>query len=141
MIISDDPEQVRRVLQGSRRIVVVGCSPKPARDSHAVAKYLLEAGYDVVPVNPGCDAILGQKCYPDLPSVPGKPDLVDVFRKSEAVPPIAEQAVASGAECLWLQMGVVHEEAARRTSEAGLYVVMDRCIMVAHKMLLARFSR
>lgn len=138
MIITEDPEAIRRILLGARTVAVVGCSPKPDRDSHQVAQYLLQKGYDVLPVNPAADEILGRKCYPDLRSIPGKVDIVDVFRAAQHVPPIAQEAVAMGAECLWLQIGIVHEEAARRASDAGLYVVQDRCIATLHRMLVRR---
>lgn len=138
MIITEDPEAIRRILLGARTVAVVGCSPKPDRDSHQVAQYLLQKGYDVIPVNPAAGEILGRKCYPDLKSIPGKVDIVDVFRAAEHVPPIAQEAVSVGAECLWLQSGIVHEEAARRASEAGLYVVQDRCIATLHRMLVRR---
>ncbi len=138
MIISDDPEAVRRVLVGSKTIAVVGCSPKPDRDSHQIARYLIEKGYDVVPVNPAAPEILGRKSYPDLASIPKKVDIVDVFRSAEHVPPIADEAVAMKAECLWLQTGIAHEEAARKASDAGLYVVQDRCIATLHRMLIRR---
>jgi len=138
MIISDDPEAIRRVLVGSRTIAVVGCSPKPDRDSYQIAKYLIEKGYDVVPVNPGQAEILGLKCYPDVKSIPRKVDIVDVFRAPEHIPPIAEDAVAAKAECLWLQTGIVHDDAARKASDAGLYVIQDRCISVAHRTLIRR---
>lgn len=138
MIISDDPEQIRRVLVGSKTIAVVGCSPKPDRDSHSIAKYLLEKGYDVIPVNPVAPEILGRKCYPDLKSIPRKVDIVNVFRAPEHVPPIADEAVGAKAECLWLQTDVVHEGAARKASDAGLYVVMDRCIRTLHAVLVRR---
>jgi hypothetical protein len=136
MIISDDPEAVRRVLKGAKTVAVVGCSPKPERDSHRIARMLIEKGYDVVPVNPAAPEILGRKCFPDLTSIGRKIDIVDVFRDAEHVPPIADEAVAVGAECLWLQTGIVHDEAAKKASDAGLYVVQDRCIAVAHSSLV-----
>ena len=136
MIISEDPELIRRVLIASKTIAVVGCSPKPDRDSHRVAEYLIGKGYDVIPVNPGAAEILGRKCYPDLASVPRKIDIVDVFRAPEHAPAAADGAISAGAECLWLQEGVVHEEAARRASDAGLYVVMNRCIKVLRTILI-----
>jgi len=136
MIISDDPEAIRRVLLGSKTIAVVGCSPKPDRDSHQIAKFLVEKGYDVVPVNPVADKILGLTCYPDVMSIPRKVDIVDVFRASEHIPPIAEEALAAKAECLWLQSGIVHDEAARKASNAGLYVIQDRCIATLHASLI-----
>lgn len=138
MIISDDPEQIRRVLLGSKTIAVVGCSAKPNRDSHTVAKFLIDAGYDVVPVNPALKEILGRRCYPDVASIQKKVDIVDVFRAPEHVPAIVDEAVAAKAECLWLQQEVIHEAAAKKASDAGLYVVMDRCIMTMHRMLVRR---
>lgn len=138
MMITGDPEAIRRVLLGSKRVAVVGCSPKPDRDSHAVAQYLLKAGYEVIPVNPGHTEILGRPCYPDLKSIPGKVDIVDVFRVPEHVPPIADEAIAAKAECLWLQSGIVHEEAAKKADDAGLYVVMDRCIRTLHQALIRK---
>jgi predicted CoA-binding protein len=136
MIISDDPEQIRRVLMGSKTIAVVGCSPKPDRDSHQIARWLIEKGYEVIPVNPAAAEILGKKCYPDVKSIPKKVDIVDVFRGPEHVPPIADEAVAAKAECLWLQSGIAHDEAARKASDAGLYVVQDRCIRTLHSILI-----
>ena len=138
MNISDDPEAVRRVLKGSTTIAVVGASPKPDRDSHQIAKVLLDAGYDVIPVNPAAAEILGQKCYPDLKSIGRKIDIVNVFRSPEHVPPIADEAVAVKAECLWLQSGIEHAQAAKKASDAGLYVVQDRCIATCLRTLLRR---
>ena len=136
MIITDDPEAIRRVLIGSKTIAVVGCSPKPDRDSHQIAKWLIEKGYDVVPVNPGAAEILGRKCYPDVKSLPKKPDIVNVFRASYAVPPIADEAIGAKADCLWLQSGIAHDDAARKASDAGLYVIQDRCIRTLHTVLV-----
>lgn len=138
MIISDDPEQIRRVLLGSRTIAVVGCSPKPDRDSHQIAKFLADKGYDVVPVNPAAPEILGRTSYPDLTSIGRKIDIVNVFRAPEHVPAIAEEAVAVKAECLWLQTDIRHDEAARKASAAGLYVVQDRCIRTLHLVLVRK---
>ncbi len=136
MNISDDPEQVRRVLLGSKTIAVVGCSPKPGHDSHRVAMYLIGKGYDVVPVNPAAAEILGRKCHPDLKSVPKKIDIVDVFRAPGHVPGVADEAIAVRAECLWLQEGAVHAEAAHKADAAGLYVVQGLCIMALHTALV-----
>ncbi len=136
MIITDDPEQIRRLLQAARTVAVVGCSPRPDRDSHQIAQFLVEAGYDVVPVNPAAPEILGRKAYPDVTSIPKKVDIVDVFRAAEHAPAVAEDAVQAKAECFWLQSGIAHEGAARRASDAGLYVVEDRCIRTLHRMLL-----
>lgn len=134
-MIVDDVAGLRRVLQGNRVIAVVGLSPNWNRPSYFAAKYMLEHGYIVIPVNPGATEILGQKCYPDLASIPGQVDLVDVFRKPEDVMPIADQAIRLGAKCLWLQLGVIHREAADKAAAAGLDVVMDRCVKIEYARL------
>lgn len=130
-------DEIAALLRGIRRIAVVGCSPKPWRDSHRVARYLIEVGYDIVPVNPEADAIFGLRVYPSVRDVPGSVDLVDIFRRSELVPPVIEDAIASGAKAVWMQDGVVHEAAAQRAIAAGLAVVMDRCILRDHRAFLA----
>ncbi len=130
------PEEIKRLLETARSVAVVGLSPKPERDSYQVAKYLLEHGYRVIPVNPVVEEVLGQKSYPDLGSLPEPVDIVDVFRRSEFVPPIAEQAVALGAKALWLQLGVRHDQAAALARDKGLLVVQDLCIKVMHHKLL-----
>ncbi len=129
------------ILTESEVIAVVGLSPNPDRDSYHVARYLMGHGYRVIPVNPTVEAVLGQKSYPDLRSVPEKVDVVDVFRRPEQVMPVAEDAIAAGAKVLWLQLGIVNEAAAARAREAGLDVVMDRCIMVEHGALAAGEGR
>lgn len=134
-MIVDDVAGLRRVLLANRVIAVVGLSPNWNRPSYFAAKYMLEHGYTVIPVNPGATEILGQKCYPDLAAVPHKVDLVDVFRKPEDVPPIADQAIRIGARCLWLQLGVINQEAAARAARAGLDVVMDRCVKIEYARL------
>lgn len=116
-------------------IAVVGLSPKEDRPSIDVARYLLDHGYKIIPVNPGQDEILGHKCYPNLSAIPEPVDLVDVFRRPEHCPPIAQEAVAIGAKALWLQLGIVNDDAARIASNAGLLVVMDRCIKIEHARL------
>ena len=128
------------ILRSCRRIAVVGLSPKSVRPSHQVAVYLLSAGYEVVPVNPGQDEILGLKCYPDLESVPGAVDIVDVFRNPGDVPGVVDSAIAIGARVIWLQLGIVHAEAAWKAREAGLTVIMDRCIKIDHQNLLCKSS-
>jgi predicted CoA-binding protein len=110
----DDVAGLRRVLQDNRVIAVVGLSPNWNRPSYFAAKYMLEHGYTVIPVNPGATEILGQKCYPDLAAIPVRVDLVDVFRKPEDAGPIADEAIRIGAKCLWLQLGVIHREAAEQ---------------------------
>src|SRR5436853_1986083 len=128
----DDSDKVRRILKGSRTIAVVGLSAQWHRPSFFAAKYLQEHGYRVIPVNPAYPEILGEKCYPSLLDIPEPVDVVDVFRKPQDVPPIAEEAVRIGAKVLWMQIGVIHEDAARRAREAGLEVIMDRCMKIEH---------
>ena len=134
-MIVDDIAGLRRVLQDNRVIAVVGLSPNWNRPSYFAAKYMLEHGYTVIPVNPGATEILGQKCYPDLAAVPVKVDLVDVFRKPDDAGPIADEAIRIGARCLWLQLGVINREAADKASAAGLDVVMDRCVKIEYARL------
>ena len=134
-MIVDDIAGLRRVLQENRVIAVVGLSPNWNRPSFFAAKYMLEHGYTVIPVNPGASEILGQKCYPELAAIPVKVDLVDVFRKPEDAGPIADEAIRIGARCLWLQLGVSHREAAERAAAAGLDVVMDRCVKIEYARL------
>lgn len=130
-------ETLRRILGNNKTIAVVGMSPQWHRPSHFVGKYLMEHGYRVVPINPACAEILGLKSYPDLASAAADQpiDMVDCFRKSADIPPLAEQAIAIGAKCLWLQIGVVHEESAAKARAAGLDVVMDRCCKIEHGRL------
>ncbi|MCX7165711.1 MAG: CoA-binding protein [Rhodocyclales bacterium] len=134
-MIIDDVAGLRRVLQGNRVIAVVGLSPNWNRPSYFAAKYMLEHGYTIVPVNPGASEILGQKCYPDLAAIPVKVDMVDVFRKPEDVMPIADTAIRIGAKCLWLQLGVINQQAADKASAAGLDVVVDRCVKIEYARL------
>lgn len=127
--------QTTEILASARTIAVVGLSHKRYRPSHGVAEYLKRAGYRIVPVNPHETEVLGEKSYPNLDAVPGPIDIVDIFRRSEFVPEIVEAAIRIGAKMVWMQEGVVHEEAARRAREAGLAVVMDRCILKDHRRL------
>ena len=128
---------VRDIFEKSTVIAVVGLSPKPERDSHEVAKYLQDQGYRIVPVNPRADTILGEKSYPDLASIPEKVDVVDIFRRSDDVPPVVDQAIDIGAKAVWMQLGIVNEDAAVKAREAGLGVVMDRCMLVEHRNLVS----
>ncbi len=134
-MIVDDIAGLRRILQENRVIAVVGLSANWNRPSYFAAKYLLEHGYTIIPVNPGQSEILGQKCYASLAEIPGKVDIVDCFRKPEEIPPLAEQAIAIGAKVLWLQLGVINRDAAQRASAAGLEVVMDRCVKIEYARL------
>jgi predicted CoA-binding protein len=121
-----------RILERYRRIAMVGLSSNPFRPSHFAAIYLLSEGYDVIPVNPRETEVLGRKSYPSVASVPGPVEVVDIFREPSAVPAIVEEAIAADAKVIWMQLGVIHEEAARRAREAGLEVVMDRCMKIEH---------
>jgi uncharacterized protein len=126
---------IEHILREARTIAVVGLSPKPDRPSYEVAHYLQQRGYRIIPVNPTVDQVLGEQSYPDLPSVPEKVDVVDIFRRSEDVPPIVEQAIQIGAKAIWMQEGVISEAAATRAREAGMDVVMDRCMLKEHRQL------
>ena len=123
---------IPELLKTSRTIAVVGLSSKRSRPSYGVAEYMQRNGYRIIPVNPFVQAALGEKCYPDLDSIPERVDIVDVFRRTEFVPEIVEAAIRIGARAVWMQEGVVHEEAAARAAAAGLAVVMDRCILKDH---------
>jgi predicted CoA-binding protein len=126
---------IAEILRSARTIAVVGLSSKRYRPSHGVSEYLQRAGYRIVPVNPEETEVLGEKSYPDLESVPGPIDIVDIFRRSEFVPDIVEAAIRKGAKAVWMQEDVIHEAAGRRAAEAGLDVVMDRCILKDHRRL------
>jgi predicted CoA-binding protein len=123
------------ILHNSRTIAVVGLSGKRYRPSYGVAEYMKRAGYRIIPVNPNETEVLGERCYPDLESIPEPVDIVDIFRRSEFVPEIVEAAIRIGAKMIWMQEDVFHEAAARRAQEAGLAVVMDRCILKDHRRL------
>jgi len=131
----DDIPGLRRILATHKVVAVVGLSADWFRPSYFAAKYMLEHGYAVIPVNPRYEAILGQKCYKSLREIPGKVDIVDVFRKSADVGPIADDAIAIGAKVLWQQLGVTNVEAARKAEAAGLESVMNRCVKIEHARL------
>jgi len=131
----DDIPGLRRILRTSKVIAVVGLSGDWFRPSYFAAKYMLEHGYTVIPVNPGYDAILGRKSYKSLRDVPVKVDIVDCFRKTEEIMPLAEDAIAIGAKVLWQQLGVTNAEAARKAEAAGLAAVMDHCVKIEHGRL------
>jgi uncharacterized protein len=131
----EDINELRRILRDNRVIAVVGLSADWYRPSYFAAKYMLEHGYRVIPVNPKYSEILGQKCFKSLRDIGEKVDLVDVFRKSQDVPPIAEDAIAIGARVLWQQLGVKNEAAAQKARAAGLDTVMDRCVKIEHGRL------
>ncbi|MBU0961667.1 MAG: CoA-binding protein [Proteobacteria bacterium] len=135
MLPLNSMQVINDILRSSSSIAVVGFSPKENRPSHIVGKYLLKAGFRVYPVNPGVSEILGHVCYPDLFSIPDPIDVVDIFRRSEDVGPIVEAAIAIGAKVVWMQQGIINEEAAILAEKAGLQVVMDRCIKIDHMQL------
>lgn len=130
-------DDIRHILQHAKTIAVLGLSDDPTRPSHGVAAYMQRAGYRIIPVNPALTEILGEPCYPTLTEAARheKIDVVDVFRRSDAVPAIVDEAIALGLPALWLQEGVVHEAAAEKARRAGLRVVMDRCILKEHRRL------
>lgn len=134
MLITADPE-LKRLFETVRTIAVVGCSPRPERPGHYVAKYLQDLGYRIIPVNPGQTEILGEKCYASLRDIPEPVDMVDCFRRAEDIPPVVEDAIAIGAKFVWMQLGIVNEEAAQRAIAAGIGVVMDRCPKIDYPRL------
>ena len=134
--MTDDIAGLRRILTRSRVIAVVGLSANWYRPSYFAAKYMQDHGYRIIPVNPNHDEVLGEKCYPELASIPDPIDIVDCFRSAEDMPPIAREAVAKGAKVLWMQIGIRSEEAARIASDAGLDVVMDRCVKIEHARIM-----
>jgi len=125
-------DAVTQILRDSRTIAVVGLSSRKFRPSYGVSEYLQSAGYRVIPVNPSEKEVLGEKSYATLEEIPEKVDIVNIFRRSEFVPEIVEIAITIGAKCVWMQEGVVNEEAAQRARDAGIFVVMDRCILKEH---------
>jgi uncharacterized protein len=131
-----DMVEIKEILKKSHTIAVVGLSPKESRPSNLVARYLMDVGFKVVPVNPGHNEILGKKCYPDLLAIDEPVDIVDIFRKSEKVLRVVEDAVTIGAKVVWMQQGVINHEAAKRARDAGLAVIMDRCLKIDHNNLL-----
>ena len=129
--------ELRSILTHARTIAVVGLSDKPERDSNEVARYLQRQGYRIVPVNPMLTEILGQRAYPSVAAIPAEVpvDIVDIFRRSDQVPPVVDEAIARGAKVVWMQIGVEHPEAAARARAAGATVVQNQCIMVEHRSL------
>ena len=136
--VNPDDETTRTLLLAAKRIAVVGLSPKPYRDSHRVARYLVERGYSVCPVYPREDTILGRQVYRRVQDIPGGVDLVNVFRRSEELAPVFDDALAAKAPAIWTQYDCVDVESARRAQLQGALVVMDRCLMVEHRRLIGR---
>jgi uncharacterized protein len=129
------PEEIRDILRKYKVVAVVGLSPKPERPSFQVAQYLKDHGYRIVPVNPGQKEILGETCYRNLTDIPFPVEVVDIFRNVEAIPAIVDEAIAVGAKVVWMQQGLAEPVSARKAREAGLQVVMDRCMKVEHARL------
>lgn len=130
-----DLHEIKTIIHGARVIAIVGLSQKENRPSHMVGRYLQEAGFTIIPVNPGQTEILGETCYPSLKDIPIPVDVVDVFRRSEDVGPIVDDAIAIRAKVVWMQQGIVNEEAAAKAIQAGLKVVMDRCLKIDHSAM------
>ena len=128
-------DEIEKIIKESKNVAVVGLSNKLGRPSLTVASYLKGQGYKIIPVNPTIQEVGGDKCYPDLASVPDKIDIVDVFRKSDEVLPVVDAAIKIGAKAIWMQEGIVNEEAADKAREAGLMVVMDKCMLKEHARL------
>ena len=128
-------DEIRELLQRAKTIAVVGLSDNPLRPSHGVSAYMQSQGYRIIPVNPECEEVLGEKSYPSLLEVPEKVDIVNVFRRSEFVPPVVDQAIQIKAPVIWMQEIVIHEAAAKKARAAGIFVVMDRCILVEHRRI------
>jgi len=135
MTINDDAE-LKRILTTIKTVASVGVSGNEAKPSYGIFQYLVDHGYDMIPVNPGTPEIQGKKTYANLAAIPNKIDVVQVFRKPEDVPPVVEEAIQVGARYVWMQEGVINEEAAKRAEAAGLGVVMDRCMRATHRRLL-----
>jgi uncharacterized protein len=131
-----ESDPVADLLRSSHNIAVVGLSANPLRPSHGVSAYMQSQGYRIIPVNPEADEVLGEKAYASLLDVPDPIDIVDIFRRSEFVPEIVDQAIQCKARAIWMQEGVVHESAAEKARKAGLFVIMDSCILLEHR---ARF--
>lgn len=131
-----DDNQIKKILQDAHTIATVGFSTNYERPAYYVPEYLITQGYNVIPVNPTTHEIMGKKSYPDLVSIPEQVDIVQIFRRAEDVPPIVEQAIQIGAKVVWMQEGIVNEQAAKRAEEAGLLVVMDKCMMKLHRRLV-----
>jgi uncharacterized protein len=132
----NNDQMMRDILLSAKTIASVGLSSNQEKESYWIVSYLKEQGYRIIPINPTADEILGEKAYPDLESVPEKIDVVQVFRRSEDVPPVVDSAIKAGAKVVWMQEGIVNEEAAQKAREAGLQVVMDACMRMTHRRLI-----
>ncbi len=140
MNITSDSAQLRKILARYRRVAVVGLSTNEMRPSYFAAKYLLDHGYEVVPVNPKYPEILGQKCYPTLEEIPGQVDIVDLFQRADQVMPFVEQAIRIKTKVVWMQLGIINDAAAEKARAAGLDVIMDRCMKIEYARLFGGLS-
>ena len=131
-----DDETLRLALLSARTVAIVGLSDRTSRPSYGVASYLQSQGYRIIPVNPNVHEVLGEQAYPDLISVQDPVDMVNIFRRSDKVAPTVDEAITKGVQIIWMQVGVVDEEAAQRAIDAGITVIMDRCAMVEHRRLV-----
>lgn len=132
-----EDKEIREILENNRVVAVVGLSPKPDRASHQVAQYLQEHGYRIVPVRPKADEILGEKAFASLRDIPFPVEVVDIFRKEDAIPGIVDEAIAIGAKVVWMQLGLAEKQSAQKAREAGLKVVMDKCMKIEHSRHLS----
>ena len=133
--INPSPEEIRNILQKSKKIAVVGLSPKENRPSNMVARYLKDHGFEIVPVNPGQEEILGEKCYSSIADIPFDIDIADLFLNARRVPDAVEQALDKGIMVIWMQLGIYNREAGEKASASGATVIMDRCIKIEHGKL------
>lgn len=129
-------QNIADILRSYKKIAVVGISSNPVRPSHYVSQFMKDKGFQIFPVNPGLDEVLGEKCYPSLSEIPDDIEVVDIFRRAEYVDEIIDEAIKAGAKVIWMQEGIINEQAAQKAIEAGLQVVMDRCIKTEYRMLL-----
>ena len=134
--INPSSEEIREILMSSKRIAVAGLSPKEDRPSNRVAKYLIEHGYDIIPVNPGQKEILGIKCYPSIADIPFEVDIADMFLNVSRIPDAVDQAIEKGVKVIWMQLGIYHREAGEKAVCSGAKVIMDKCIKMEHEKLL-----
>ena len=130
-------EEIKKILKKNKVVAVVGLSPKPERDSHKVAKYLQDHGYRIVPVRPKAKEILGEQAYASLKDIPFPVEVVDIFRKVDAIPGIVDEAIDIGAKVVWMQLGLAENQSAKKAREAGLQVVMNKCLKIEHNRYLA----
>ena len=140
-LYNEDTEEIDRILDSYRNVAIIGLSNNKEKPSYMVGDYLKRHGFRIYPVNPRYETILDERCYPDLLSISDQIDIVDIFRKPAAIPQIVEDAIGCGARVIWMQSGIVNNQAAQRAKEAGLRVIMSRCMMMEHKRFMAQSQR